>query len=99
MLGLAAGRPAIVPDLPAFAQLPDDALVRYPPGVDGLRGALVEVAGMPADRLLGKASAARAAGTLESWDEIAERTEAAFEGALDRRDRRPQAGGDAVIDD
>lgn len=99
MLGLAAGRPAIVPDLPAFAQLPDDALVRYPPGVEGLRGALAEVADMPADRLIEKATAARAAGTLESWDEIAARTEAALQGALERRSRRPQAGRDAVIDD
>jgi glycosyltransferase involved in cell wall biosynthesis len=82
MLGLAAGRPAIVPDLPAFGELPDEALVRYPPGVDGLRRALQDVAEMPADQLLGKAAAARAAATLESWDEIAERTEAAFDRAL-----------------
>jgi glycosyltransferase involved in cell wall biosynthesis len=90
MLGLAAGRPAIVPDLPAFAGLPDQAVIRYPAGVEGLRGALSEVAEMPAATLLERATAARRAGTLDSWDEIAERTEREFARIIERR-RRPRA--------
>ncbi|HTW12446.1 MAG TPA: glycosyltransferase [Solirubrobacteraceae bacterium] len=85
MLGLAAGRAVIVPDLPAFAELPDEALIRYPAGRAGLRSALSEVAQMPAEALLRRGAAARAAATRDSWEEIAARTELAFEAARQSR--------------
>ena len=87
MLGLAAGRPVIVPDLPALAELPDEAVIRYPAGQDGLREALTEVAQMPAEALLRRGAAARAAATLDSWDDIAARTESEFRWVLRRRTR------------
>lgn len=96
MLGLAAGRPAIVPDLPVFAGLPDKAVIRYPAGPDGLRAALLEVAEMPAVALLDRATAARQAATLDSWDEIAARTASEFEHVLQRRSG-PPAGADTVV--
>lgn len=95
MLGLAAGRPAIVPDLPAFAGLPDAALIRYPPGVDGLRDALALVDEMPAAVLHERAIAARAAATLDSWEEIAGRTEAVFTAVVAAK-RRRRPGGEAT---
>ena len=87
MLGLAAGRPVIVPDLPAFADLPDEALIRYPAGPDGLRQALSQVAEIPAAELLRRGAAARTAATMDSWDEIAARTECEFARVLERRSR------------
>jgi glycosyltransferase involved in cell wall biosynthesis len=82
MLGLAAGRVAIIPDLPAFAGLPAAAVIRYPPGNRGLADALGAVATMPPETLATMGSAARSAGESVSWDEIAERTAAAMHDLL-----------------
>ena len=82
LLGLAAGRPAVIPDLPAFRHLPPAPLFRYPPGDEGLRGALRAVARAPASALVDKATAARVEAAINSWPAIAERTLAALEALL-----------------
>jgi peptidoglycan/LPS O-acetylase OafA/YrhL/O-antigen/teichoic acid export membrane protein/glycosyltransferase involved in cell wall biosynthesis len=74
MLGLAAGRPAVVPDLPALAGLPDEAVFRYPPGVDGLRSALERVSTASDEDLESMGAAARAASAPMSWSGIAAMT-------------------------
>lgn len=78
MLAMAAGRPVIVPALPALADLPDAALLRYPPGTDGLRAALLEAATLPAAELHARGFAAREFALSHSWSEIARRTDQAF---------------------
>ena len=78
-LGLASGRLAVVPDLPAFSELPDEAVVRYPSDQSGgLAAALAEVAAMPAERIHDKGRAAREAALSVGWEEIAARTDDAM---------------------
>jgi O-antigen/teichoic acid export membrane protein/glycosyltransferase involved in cell wall biosynthesis len=80
MLGMSSGRPIVVPDLPAFDELPAEALIRYPPGREGLKEALAKVATMPTETFVAKGSAARAGGASVGWTEIADRTAAAIRG-------------------
>ncbi len=88
MLGLAAGRPLVVPALDAFAELPDECVIRYTPGVAGLRQALEQVATMPAEMLARKGDAAAGlARTAPSWDEIADRTARALAQILAAHER------------
>jgi glycosyltransferase involved in cell wall biosynthesis len=74
MLGLAAGRPVIVPDLPALRDVSDAAAIRYEPGVAGLRAALDQVARAPQETLRAMGAAARELSDRRSWPEIAART-------------------------
>ncbi len=75
LLGLSVARAVIVPDLPAFRDLPADAVMRYRPGQDGLRQELLELARMPADTLEARGRAARTSAELgPDWDEIADST-------------------------
>jgi glycosyltransferase involved in cell wall biosynthesis len=84
LLGLSAGRAAVVPALDGLSDLPDSCVIRYPPGIEGLRGALAEVALMPAERLAQKgAQAARFAGQIVGWDEIAVLTIQALQDMLE----------------
>jgi len=83
MLAMEAGRPVIVPGLPALVDLPDAAVLRYPPGVDGLRSALRQAATLPASDLTARGSAAREFALSHSWPEVARRTDAAFRELLD----------------
>jgi len=71
LLGMASGRPVVIPDLPAFAELPDDAVIRYPPGLTGLRTALERVACLPAETLLVSGATARRSAFTPSWEEVA----------------------------
>ena len=78
MLGLSSGRPAIVPDLPAFAEIPDRAVIRYPAGPTGLRDALLRVAALSTEALRAKGRAARDAAVPATWGEIAQWTDEAL---------------------
>jgi glycosyltransferase involved in cell wall biosynthesis len=82
MLGLAAGRPVVVPDLPAFRDLPAEAIYRYTPGPVGLRQALRESADESAAGLREKGQAARELARSQSWAAIARTTVAAMERSL-----------------
>jgi glycosyltransferase involved in cell wall biosynthesis len=73
-LAFAAGRPAIVPDVPELQDLPGEPTFRYPPGVAGLTGALRAVALASDDELSERARAARAASRSRSWAAIARET-------------------------
>jgi glycosyltransferase involved in cell wall biosynthesis len=79
MLALASGRPVVLPDLPAFADIPDAALIRYPAGTDGLRQALERIADASDAELAEIGRAGREFARRNSWDDIARRTSAAFE--------------------
>jgi glycosyltransferase involved in cell wall biosynthesis len=74
MLALGHGRPLIVPDLDALADLPDQAVMRYDGSLTGLAAALEHVALADDKVLAAMGAAARNYAELTSWQEIAERT-------------------------
>jgi glycosyltransferase involved in cell wall biosynthesis len=74
MLALSYGRPLIVPNLTAFADLPDQAVLRYDGGVTALAAALVRLARADGDKLATMSAAARGYAFQTTWQEIAERT-------------------------
>lgn len=71
LFALGHGRPALVPELPALAALPSDAVVRYDGTVDGLAQAIEHLARCPPERLqeLGRAGAGYARGLR--WEDTA----------------------------
>jgi glycosyltransferase involved in cell wall biosynthesis len=79
VLAMAHGRPVLVPALDAFANLPDDAVIRYH---GPLGDALLRAAEMPAERLrsIGVAAARHAASA--GWPEAARRTSVALAEAV-----------------
>ncbi len=83
ILGLGHGVPVVVPDLPAFAELPDAAVVRYPAGdVDGLAAALATVAGLAPEERRAMGEAGRQHVLAQGWPAIAELTRAAYRDVL-----------------
>jgi glycosyltransferase involved in cell wall biosynthesis len=74
MLALSHGRPLIVANLAALADLPDQAVLRYDGGVTGLAAALVRLARADDDTLAAMSAAARSYAFQTTWREIAERT-------------------------
>jgi glycosyltransferase involved in cell wall biosynthesis len=78
MLAMASARPVIVPRLPAFAEVPADALIRYEPGTVGLRQALIGLTELPAEARRAIGIAGRAASTSPNWGEIATLTATAM---------------------
>jgi glycosyltransferase involved in cell wall biosynthesis len=74
MLALAHGRPLIVPDLAALADLPDQAVIRYQSGVTGLTGALHNLAVADRQALARMSAAACHYASQTSWGDIARRT-------------------------
>jgi glycosyltransferase involved in cell wall biosynthesis len=74
LLAMAYGRPVVLPDLPAFEELPDAAVLRYDGSVGGLAEMLERVAGCPARELreYGAAAAGHVRGI--SWSDAARRT-------------------------
>ena len=82
LLAMASGRPVVVPDLPAFTDLPDGAVIRYPAGQEGLRRALEGLNDMSLDELATIGRVGRSVALGISWDEIGRRTVSAFEGLL-----------------
>jgi glycosyltransferase involved in cell wall biosynthesis len=80
-LALGYGRPLIIPDLPALACLPGDAVVRYDGSAEGLAGAIAELASAGTARLAAMSEAAARYSAGASWGEIARATLAAMESA------------------
>ena len=80
LLAMEHGRPLVLPDLPAFEDLPGDAVLRYDGSVEGLTGAIAEVASWDGERLAAAGSASRAYAEGLSWTEAASRTVAALNG-------------------
>lgn len=74
VLALCHGRPLVVPDLPALAELPDDAVIRYDGTEAGLAAALAGVITADASVLQKMSSAADAYCAATTWSEIAEKT-------------------------
>jgi glycosyltransferase involved in cell wall biosynthesis len=74
ILALAHGRPLIVPDLPALADLPDQAVLRYDGGVGGLADALSTLARADGAILRAMSAAAVSYAAETTWREIAEET-------------------------
>jgi glycosyltransferase involved in cell wall biosynthesis len=81
LLAMEHGRPLVLPGLPAFEDLPGDAVLRYDGSVDGLTGAIAEVASWDGERLAAAGSASRAYADGLSWTEAASRTVAALNGS------------------
>lgn len=73
LLALSHGRPLIVPDLPAMADLPDAAVIRYDGSIPGLRTALVQVAAIDSGLLAAMSASALRYASAITWQEIAER--------------------------
>lgn len=74
MLALSHGRPLVVPDLPALADLPDQAVLRYDGGVPALIAALTRLARADSETLAAMSAAAGSYASRTTWQEIAERT-------------------------
>jgi glycosyltransferase involved in cell wall biosynthesis len=74
ILALCHGRPLIVPDLPALADLPGQAVLHYDGGIPGLTGALGRLAGADARTLAAMSAAALTYAAGLSWPDIAQRT-------------------------
>jgi glycosyltransferase involved in cell wall biosynthesis len=82
LLAMAHERPVVLPDLPAFAELPSDAVIRYDRTTEDLRRVLRELSERPPEELqrIGRAAAAHTA--QHTWPAVARRTHEAFEGLL-----------------
>jgi hypothetical protein len=78
------GRPLVLPDLPAFAELPDEAVRRYDGSVSGLAAALEDGAGWTSERLAAAGAAARGYTRRFTWTGAADSTITALEDALPR---------------
>ena len=74
MLALSHGRPLIVPDLPALADLPDQAVLRYDGKAKALTAALTGLARADVETLAAMSRAARDYAFRATWEEIAART-------------------------
>ena len=74
LLALAHGRPLIVPDLAALADLPGRAVLRYDGTVPGLTAALAGMTGVGAASLAGMSAAARGFASAGTWPEVAVRS-------------------------
>jgi glycosyltransferase involved in cell wall biosynthesis len=74
MLALAHGRPLIVPDLAALADLPPGAVIRYDGSIPSLAAALAEAARADGPVLAAMSAAATAYASGISWPEISART-------------------------
>jgi glycosyltransferase involved in cell wall biosynthesis len=73
-LALSHGRPLVVPGLPALADLPEGAVVRYDGTVAGLTTVLADLALADSARLAALSAAARAHAARITWKDIAEAT-------------------------
>jgi glycosyltransferase involved in cell wall biosynthesis len=74
VLALGYGRVVILPDLPAFAEVPREAAVFYDGSVDGLRRAIVDIARDRRERLAEVGSAASVYTSTLSWADAAMQT-------------------------
>jgi glycosyltransferase involved in cell wall biosynthesis len=78
------GRPLVLPDLPAFSELPDEAVRRYDGSARGLIAALEDVAAWGPERLAAAGAAAREYTQRFTWAGAADSTMTALEEAVAR---------------
>lgn len=71
LLAMSHRRPVVLPDLPAFADLPEEAVVRYDGSADDLGRALSELARWSPQQFEAMGNAAAAYVGSTSWSEIA----------------------------
>jgi glycosyltransferase involved in cell wall biosynthesis len=83
LLAMAAGRPVLIPDLPALDHLPADAVLRYPRGVAGLRAALAALADADPASLADRGASAQRFAAAHSWSQVAAQTRTALQAMLD----------------
>jgi glycosyltransferase involved in cell wall biosynthesis len=74
MLGLAHGRPLIVPDLAGLADLPGQAVLRYDGEIRALTAALTRLALVDSKTLAAMSAAALDYASGRTWQESAEKT-------------------------
>jgi glycosyltransferase involved in cell wall biosynthesis len=74
LLAMASGRPVVVPRLPAFDEIPEEALIRYYPGTSSLIACLASVETAPVAQLRAIGERGRAFSTRNGWDAVAVRT-------------------------
>jgi glycosyltransferase involved in cell wall biosynthesis len=82
MLALCHGRPLVVPDLPALADLPDAAVIRYDRTLAGLTRAMCMVTDADTSTLAAMSDAALDYARTLAWPEIAVRTAREMAGVL-----------------
>lgn len=75
MLALSHGRPLIVPDMPALADLPYTAVIRYDGSINGLSAAMARVATIDRQMLAKMSESALGYAYRLSWQDIASKTE------------------------
>jgi hypothetical protein len=92
VLALCHGRPLIVPDLAAFADLPDAAIVRYDRTAAGLTAALHRLAQAGSDELAAMSAAAVGYAGRLGWPDIAARTAAELSALVSSRPRARSDG-------
>jgi glycosyltransferase involved in cell wall biosynthesis len=83
IFALSWAKPLIVPDLPAFADLPSRAVVRYSGQTAGLTQALAELTRADDGELLAMSRAARAYSHAVTWRDIAIETRAEMAALVD----------------
>jgi glycosyltransferase involved in cell wall biosynthesis len=83
ILALSCGRPLLIPDLAALADLPDAAVFRYRGGVPDLTAAVMRLAAVTSDTLAAMSAAAISYTATITWRQIAERTLTEMRSVLD----------------
>jgi glycosyltransferase involved in cell wall biosynthesis len=85
LLAMAHERPVVLPDVPAFAELPPGAVIRYDRTTEDLARVLRQLPARPPEELrrIGRAAAEHTA--QHRWPAVARRTLAAFEEVLEER--------------
>jgi glycosyltransferase involved in cell wall biosynthesis len=84
VLGLSAGVPLLVPDLPGFAGLPVDSVIRYPHD-GGLDSGLLEALRIPRSTLRAMGRRGRAEVTAVPWSDISAATARLYRDVLASR--------------
>lgn len=80
LLAMEHGRPLVIPDLRAFADFPDEAVLRYDGTVEGLVATITDVARSDGERLAEAGAASRRYADGMSWTDAAGQTLAALNG-------------------
>lgn len=82
LLALSFGLPVLIPAVPALADLPDQACLRYPPTPAGLRSALTGLTAVDTQRWDRLAAGAQDYVRQHDWDHLSAQTAAVYEQVL-----------------
>ena len=97
MLAMAHGRPVIVPDLPALADLPRHAVIRYDGSTPSLVASVTRAVRLDPTALAEMSAAATAHASSTSWRQIAARTLSEMAALLGSAPTIPVAASDEVL--